>query len=144
MAQHQFRSFRIWNVKASNKSKLNRIIHMAINKTLQQTHLIKRWSLTMILFNPCATHTGPCFVLFCLFFDHFACYWQLHVFWHVCIIMGLLLFYFHSFNKSIFAFRSQTSSSPLKPITTAFLIAVTFNCKIMQFLLIGFYSVGKG
>ncbi len=95
------------------------------------------------------SHFLPLLCLFLFVFDNFACVigscihlgTGVYFYWNCTISppFPLINNLFCTSYKKIVPLRIfWTKMSPL-----LFLIAVPFNCKIMQFLLIGFHSVGK-
>ncbi len=102
--------------------------------------------------NPCATFWTFLSILV-FFYYNFACVYA------NCINFGSDVYFYWNFNIppsfpliNLFCtrYKKVNHSAPFgqkcphwNPLKLLFLIAVPFNCKIMQFLLIGFHSVGK-
>ncbi len=99
--------------------------------------------------NPCAPVWTFVSILVVFYFYNFACVNA------NCINLGSGVYFYWNFNISpscplINLFYTRYNKvklsakcphwNPLKPL---FFIAVPFNCKLMQFLLIGFHSIGK-
>ncbi len=67
---------------------------------------------------------------------------------HRCVFYYFTLIFInksvlHKMHKIVPLGTLRTKMSSLKPIKTDILITVQFNWKIMQYLFIGFHSVGK-
>ncbi len=94
--------------------------------------------------NPCATFCTFCLVLIILPVLMLSAY----ILAQVCIFISILIFplinlFYIRYKKIIPLSAFWTKMSPLKPIKTAIFKHSAVYCNIMQFLLIGFYSVGK-